>query len=594
MPAKNKIYTRSQQKYDTEEHWKLAAGFVPLAGEVIVYAPDETHKNPRMKIGNGKDNVNELLFVEQPCAPAQNLMSLFDANDLEFEYSTQGTGWLVQIVDNNDVQLVRKYFTQGVPTDWEHYSIPFTTNGTGNYVTVNIRKAAEDAEYVPGDFAFDNFQCALHGQTEGVNLLKNGDFQNGLSGWNVNEKFASQCRVVGGSPSIGHDSAVLSIEVPDSSAKYATILDQTVSALPNTPYEFSMWTYSMADQGIGQARVYFFDQNGTQIHYHTANAGSAFSTSFATGPNVTAIKVAIRGNLQYLADDMVLKIKIPQIKNGDFSQGVTSWETCSTYNSDYVPEEILEEDGNKSVRTRCDQIGPNHTSASFIKQTHIYVQKNTTYSLEFDIKRLSESAVWQKYTTIMERDKFALMYDNALPTEEWPKFGGPWANALHYDYILRCTINKPMGVNFELSHVGVISNILSSMGSEVVVEALDRDGKWRHIAREEFEENVEWYTDVQDKFKLLSCNDCRSDEFEKFRITFTFQGDSTLVDENFYPKKNFIKGIRLYGYPVEMLIKVLPNEPKLDYFGDLHCANDVRASRFIGDIDDGSLTWRDL
>ena len=591
MPAKNKIYTRSQQKYDTEEHWKLATGFVPLAGEVIVYAPDGTHRNPRMKIGNGKDNVNDLLFVEQTCAPAQNLMSLFDANDLELEYSTQGTGWLVQIVDDNDVQLARKYFTQGVPTEWEHYSIPFTTNGTGSYVTVNVRKAAEDAAYVPGDFAFDNFQCAIEGKTERTNLLKGGDFEKDQSAWEI--KTPDLCSIV--QEGVEEYNRVLWLTAAGSSQKYSTLAEQTVPVEADTPYRLTLRAWPQATSS-SQVRIYVYDQNNVELGKITQSVTTEtnLSCAFKTKSNSSTVRVVLKSDGSQMLDDLILALDIPQIKNGDFSQGVTDWETCSTYNSDYVPEEILEENGNKSIRTRCDQIGPNHTSAAFIKQTHIYVQKNSTYSLEFDIKRLSESAVWQKYTTIMERDKFALMHDNALPTEEWPKFGGPWANALHYDYILRCTIYKPGGTDFELSHVGVISNILSSKGSEIVVEAFGVDGKWHHIAREEFEENVEWRTGVQDKFKLLSCNNCRSNDFDAFRITFTFQGDSTLVNEEFYPKENFIKGIRLYGYPIEMYTKTLPNEPKLDYFGDLHCANGVRASRFVGDIDDGSLTWRDL
>jgi hypothetical protein len=88
-----------------------------------------------------------------------------------------------------------------------------------------------------------------------------------------------------------------------------------------------MWTYNVASSGTAQARVYFLDQNGDEIHKWTADAGQAFTTTFTTGANVTAIKVAIRGNLQYLADDMVLTVNVPQFKNGDFSNGMTDWET---------------------------------------------------------------------------------------------------------------------------------------------------------------------------------------------------------------------------------------------------------------------------
>ena len=525
--------------------------------------------------------------------PTINLLELLEPSALNVEYSTQGTGWLVQIIDNNKVQLARKYFTQGVPTSWEHYSIPFTTNGTGSYVTVNIRKAAEDASYVPGDFAFDNFQCAIHGQTEEINLLKNGDFENRLNGWNISEKFANQCRVAAASPTLNREGWVLSIEVPDSSAKYGTILDQTVSALPNTPYEFSMWTYNMAPSSTAQARVYFFDQNGNEIHKWTADAGKAFTTTFTTGADVTAIKVAIRGNLQYLADDMILKLKIPQIKNGDFSQGVTDWETCSTYNSDYVPEEILEENGNKSIRTRCDQIGPDHTSAAFIKQTHIYVQKNVTYSLEFDIKRLSESTVWQPYTTIMDDDKLRLMTSNGKATNEYPKFGGPWANSLHYDYILRSTITKPENIQCDVSHLGILTNIISSKGSEILID-YSKDGEnWTSAGRQLFDENVEWADEVEDSFKVIPLKKVKNNDFNYLRVTITFQGDSELVKEDLKPTENFLKGLRLYGQSF-----TIPNEIHPLYCQDIqnnaYYPAAIIAPQFIGNIDDGSIDWRDL
>lgn len=55
--------TRIQLKRDIEANWKKATGFIPLNGEIIIYESDETHTIPRLKIGNGKTNINNLPFI---------------------------------------------------------------------------------------------------------------------------------------------------------------------------------------------------------------------------------------------------------------------------------------------------------------------------------------------------------------------------------------------------------------------------------------------------------------------------------------------------------------------------------------------------
>ena len=68
--ANNTIKTRIQLKSDTEANWNKAGpkegsnGFVPLAGELIVYTPDATHPFSRLKVGNGSTNVVDLPFID--------------------------------------------------------------------------------------------------------------------------------------------------------------------------------------------------------------------------------------------------------------------------------------------------------------------------------------------------------------------------------------------------------------------------------------------------------------------------------------------------------------------------------------------------
>ena len=74
------INSRIQFKRDTTENWNNAQGFIPLAGEVIVYTDYETKTYtiqeygetvtktvlvPNIKIGTGNAYVQDLAFVDE-------------------------------------------------------------------------------------------------------------------------------------------------------------------------------------------------------------------------------------------------------------------------------------------------------------------------------------------------------------------------------------------------------------------------------------------------------------------------------------------------------------------------------------------------
>ena len=67
MATNKQINSRLQLKHDVEANWITAGqnGFIPLAGEVIVYDKDDNHKSSRIKIGDGTTNVNELAFTTE-------------------------------------------------------------------------------------------------------------------------------------------------------------------------------------------------------------------------------------------------------------------------------------------------------------------------------------------------------------------------------------------------------------------------------------------------------------------------------------------------------------------------------------------------
>lgn len=68
--------TRIQSKHDTTENWNNAQGFIPMAGEIIIYDDYQTieYENqfgetvtrnvPGIKIGSGNAYVQDLAFVD--------------------------------------------------------------------------------------------------------------------------------------------------------------------------------------------------------------------------------------------------------------------------------------------------------------------------------------------------------------------------------------------------------------------------------------------------------------------------------------------------------------------------------------------------
>lgn len=54
---------RISNLHKTESEWKKLPSFVPEAGELIIYDPDEFYKYARIKIGDGASTLQELDFL---------------------------------------------------------------------------------------------------------------------------------------------------------------------------------------------------------------------------------------------------------------------------------------------------------------------------------------------------------------------------------------------------------------------------------------------------------------------------------------------------------------------------------------------------
>lgn len=70
------LKSRIVHKHDVAANWALATNFSPLKGEIIVYDPDENNAQPRVKVGDGETNVNDLPFVTDISKPTDLIVNM--------------------------------------------------------------------------------------------------------------------------------------------------------------------------------------------------------------------------------------------------------------------------------------------------------------------------------------------------------------------------------------------------------------------------------------------------------------------------------------------------------------------------------------
>ena len=65
MATEKNISSRIIHKHDIEANWDKAINFIPKNGKIIIYDTDENYISPRLKIGDGINNLHNLSFVNE-------------------------------------------------------------------------------------------------------------------------------------------------------------------------------------------------------------------------------------------------------------------------------------------------------------------------------------------------------------------------------------------------------------------------------------------------------------------------------------------------------------------------------------------------
>ena len=127
---------RVQHKHDIEANWLKATNFTPLASEIIVYDSDESYDYPRIKIGDGEKNINDLPFIVDEAKISEIISnSLEEAkNSGEFDGKDGQNG----ISASLKIEYASSAWSNRQPTEWQD-SIP-TLTSTEKYLWARFTK----------------------------------------------------------------------------------------------------------------------------------------------------------------------------------------------------------------------------------------------------------------------------------------------------------------------------------------------------------------------------------------------------------------------------------------------------------------------
>ena len=127
---------RVQHKHDIEANWLKATNFTPLASEIIVYDSDENYDYPRIKIGDGKTNINDLPFIVDEAKITEIISSSLEEakNSGEFDGKDGQDGTSASL----SIKYASSAWNNRQPTEWQD-SIP-TLTPTEKYLWAQFTK----------------------------------------------------------------------------------------------------------------------------------------------------------------------------------------------------------------------------------------------------------------------------------------------------------------------------------------------------------------------------------------------------------------------------------------------------------------------
>lgn len=176
------------------ENWE---GFIPKAGEQVIFSPDVSHASPRIKIGDGKTGINELPFATDTSLTITGAAA--DAGEVGKELKKflplAGGNIIGQISKSSNVAAWYdgrdKCLVRGTAVDKIHFFPLFSSkvlNGSfelGGYQDRLLISYVKDTDYDnkanTHTYAYFDEDCVLHGVATRADELRDAGNKNSIS-----------------------------------------------------------------------------------------------------------------------------------------------------------------------------------------------------------------------------------------------------------------------------------------------------------------------------------------------------------------------------------------------------------------------------
>lgn len=223
---------RVQHKHDIEANWLKATNFTPLASEIIVYDPDENYDYPRIKIGDGKTNINALPFVTKDYAKISDIPTKpQDIGALPDSTVIPTVPTKISAFEND-----KGYLTQHQSLDAYAKTADLGALATKDSLTASDVGALPDTTKIPG---------ALSDLSEDTTHRVVTDAEK--EAWNAKSNFSGNYADLNGKPTI--PTVPTKISAFENDAKYLTTFTETDPTVPDWAKAKEKPTYTADEVG---------------------------------------------------------------------------------------------------------------------------------------------------------------------------------------------------------------------------------------------------------------------------------------------------------------------------------------------------------
>lgn len=304
---------RVQHKHDIEANWLKATNFTPLASEIIVYDPDENYDYPRIKIGDGKTNINTLPFVTKDYAKISDIPTKpEDIGALPDSTVIPTVPTKISAFEND-----KGYLTQHQSLDAYAKTADLGALATKDSLTASDVGALPDTTKIPSTLS-DLTADSTHRTVTDTEK----------EAWNAKSNFSGNYADLNGKPTI--PTVPTKVSAFENDAKYLTIFTETDPTVPDWAKAKEKPTYTASEVGALP--------DSTEIPSKLSDLSEDTTHRLVTDTEKTTWNA--KSNFSGNYNDLTNKPTIPSI------EGLAS----TTYVDNAVKDKV-DKDGNKVLST---------------------------------------------------------------------------------------------------------------------------------------------------------------------------------------------------------------------------------------------------